>query len=435
MAEKKDFSKVLSLFNWKDNPRAIKQDRFEELKNRIKRHGQIKPLIITEEGEVLGGNMRLKAFQELGIEEAWVSVVHPKNEAEKIEIALTDNEEMGYYEDQALAELIDKYKDDIDLTKYSVHLSQPKSLDEILKEFSPDIKDSYSLKDIFIIPPFSVLDARLGDWQDRKKDWLSIGIKSELGREKNIMKATKAPSYQSGTNTHIAPSTSVFDPVLCEISYKWFNVKGGSVLDPFSGGSVRGVVAEKLGYKYTGIELSKDQVEANRVQAKDIGVSPTWIQGDSNAELDKIDDKYDMVFSCPPYEDLEVYSDDPADISNMSHDDFNQAYKSIIKKAVSKLKDDGFVVWVVGEVRGKKGFYNLLIPNTVKFFEEAGANFYNEVVLVTANGTAGMRAKRSFQSGRKVVKTHQNVLVFYKGDPKKIKGKFGDVDVDELPID
>ena len=31
-------------------------------------------------------------------------------------------------------------------------------------------------------PPFSVWNARDGWWQDRKRAWLSLGIKSELGR-------------------------------------------------------------------------------------------------------------------------------------------------------------------------------------------------------------------------------------------------------------
>jgi site-specific DNA-methyltransferase (adenine-specific) len=117
---------------------AIKKDKFEELKKRITKRGQIKPLIVTPDGEVLGGNMRLRAMQELGIKEAWVSVVEPTSEADKIEIALTDNEEMGYYEDQALAELVAQYKDEIDLSKYSVHLGQSQTLEEILKQFSPD---------------------------------------------------------------------------------------------------------------------------------------------------------------------------------------------------------------------------------------------------------------------------------------------------------
>lgn len=134
----KDYRKLTELRNWDKNPRSIKKDKFEELKKRITKRGQIKPLIITPDGEVLGGNMRLRAMQELGIKEAWVSVVEPTSEADKIEIALTDNEEMGYYEDQALAELIAQYKDEIDLSKYSVHLKEPQTLEEILKQFSPD---------------------------------------------------------------------------------------------------------------------------------------------------------------------------------------------------------------------------------------------------------------------------------------------------------
>ena len=37
--------------------------------------------------------------------------------------------------------------------------------------------------------------------------------------------------------------TSVFDPVLCEVAYRWFSPPGGHVLDPFAGGSVRGILA------------------------------------------------------------------------------------------------------------------------------------------------------------------------------------------------
>src|SRR5271154_2766551 len=50
--------------------------------------------------------------------------------------------------------------------------------------------------------------------------------------------------------------TSVFDPVLCEIVYRWFCPYGGLVLDPFAGGSVRGIVASKCGRRYIGMDLS-----------------------------------------------------------------------------------------------------------------------------------------------------------------------------------
>lgn len=38
------------------------------------------------------------------------------------------------------------------------------------------------LAQTFDYPPFSVLNAREGWWQERKRQWLSLGIKSEVGR-------------------------------------------------------------------------------------------------------------------------------------------------------------------------------------------------------------------------------------------------------------
>ena len=35
----------------------------------------------------------------------------------------------------------------------------------------------------FGVPPFSTFDTKSGYWQNRKRDWLSLGIKSELGRD------------------------------------------------------------------------------------------------------------------------------------------------------------------------------------------------------------------------------------------------------------
>jgi hypothetical protein len=229
-------------------------------------------------------------------------------------------------------------------------------------------------------------------------------------------------------------ATSIFDPVLCELIYRWFCPIEGSILDPFAGGSVRGVVAAHLDYHYTGIDLSAPQIAANQEQAKDIGTRnkwktfPAWHVGDS-ADVKKIaPGKYDLVFSCPPYYDLEVYSDDPKDLSCMSWDGFLQAYQKIIKDCVSMLQQDRFAAWVIGEVRNKDGFYYGLVPETIQAFEAAGAKFYNEFILFTAIGTLPIRTSKQFNSGRKAGKAHQNLLVFYKGDPKKIKSTFKEVD-------
>ena len=238
----------------------------------------------------------------------------------------------------------------------------------------------------------------------------------------------------SGTCT----GTSIFDPVLCELVYRWFCVPGGTVLDPFAGGSVRGIVAATLGLQYVGIDLSERQIDANREQAKQIcgdGAAPTWIVGDSRNAATLAAGEYDLVFSCPPYFDLEVYSDDPADLSRAGdYAEFIGAYRAIIDTCVGMLKPNRFACFVVGDIRDKKGFYCNLPGNTIAAFEAAGARLYNEAILVTAVGSLPIRAGKQFASGRKLGKTHQNVLVFYKGDPKAIKDEFPkEVPAGELP--
>ena len=59
---------------------------------------------------------------------------------------------------------------------------------------------------------------------------------AELGRELTT-EAFLADHYQA-SDAPAASGTSIFDPVLCEIAYRWFCPAGGTVLDPFAGGSV-----------------------------------------------------------------------------------------------------------------------------------------------------------------------------------------------------
>lgn len=316
-----------------------------------------------------------------------------------------------------------------------------------------------SLKDSFIFPPFSVLDTRSGAWQERKRKWLELGFNSQETREdveliaksgqstaiyelKNKMREMlqREPNwdeiidYAKKKGLHVYEGASIFDPVLCELSYRWFCPESGRILDPFAGGSVRGIVAGSLGFQYAGIDLRKEQVEANKKQASILSLEDIeWIAGDSNEVLDEVEFKdIDFVYSCPPYADLEKYSDDPKDLSNMDYKDFKEVYFSIIKKAVAQLKEDRFACFVVGDVRDKNGFYYNFVSDTIQAFKEAGMELYNEIILVNVVGSLAIRVRRQFNGGRKVGKMHQNVLVFYKGDPKKIKDNFPELNLGEL---
>ena len=305
----------------------------------------------------------------------------------------------------------------------------------------------------FLVPPFSVLNAREGDWQERKRAWAAIGIKGEVGRsggetitgedgmifcpssatgfytqkrakEKELGRTLSTQEFQTNhfvTETAADCGTSIFDPVLCELAYRWWSGEGAQILDPFAGGSVRGIVAAHLGRKYWGCDLRAEQIEANRAQGAalcDGKPMPEWVCGDSMNEVEKAPEA-DFIFSCPPYGDLEQYSDQREDLSAMPHKDFVIAYRTIIHRACKRLRENRFACFVVGDFRDGKGNYRNFVSETIAAFVDAGLSLYNEAILVTSVGSASMRVTRQFSAGRKLCKTHQNVLVFVKGDGRK----------------
>jgi hypothetical protein len=296
------------------------------------------------------------------------------------------------------------------------------------------------LTERFVVPPMTVLDARQGYWSDRRKAWLALGIKSEEGRGQNLLNYSKTlvdPQRIKTDEIREQGYTSVFDPVVCELAYRWFSAPGDIVLDPFCGGSVRGVVGAALGRRYHGVDLREEQILENRKQAEDCltldDPAPTWLPGDA-ADVQKLFPglKARLIFSCPPYGNLEEYSKDPRDISNKTYPKFLAAYRQIIKAAAEMLEEDSFAVWVVGDFRDKKGNLTGFIGDTIRAFQDAGLGFYNECILHSL-ATAAIRAGRLLQGSRKIVKVHQNVLVFIKGDWRKAVARLGDVQYGEVP--
>ena len=421
---------------------AYGMDLLEKSVNKV---GIIESITVSNDDKIISGNARHEIIGKNFTKEA---LVIETDGTQPIIIKRTDIESdtKQFYEASILAnttskknidfdmEVIDSLavEYDIDVVDLGVDIVDYGSTEEQQERLSNPKK----LSDRFIIPPFSVLDTKQGAWQQRKNYWLSLGIKSELGRENNSLGLAniKDYDYEYKSAYDISNGTSIFDPVLCELSYQWFNVPKGKILDPFAGGSVRGIVASKLGFEYLGNDLRKEQIEANRINANEVlgdaELYPVWTDGDS-LNIDKIADGYeaDMIFSCPPYADLEVYSDAKEDISNMPYKEFLSVYRDIIRKSCALLKDDRFAVFVVGDVRDSKGFYYDFISDTKKIFIDCGAKLYNELIIVEMVGNLAMRVGKYMKGGRKVGKQHQNVLVFYKGNPKNIKANYPELDL------
>ena len=412
---------------YEKNAKVHTKEQIKQIKISIEKFGMNDPIgIWGDKNIIIEGHGRWMALKELGYEEVDCIRLDHLSDEERKAYALAHNK------------LTMNTDFDFDLLQEEIELLSDFDMSEFgfeeVFENPYDRKEngvSGSLAEKYIVPPYSVLDSKQGYWKDRKEEWRKI-ITSGNGRGDELLgKGLKSLAEKTGSTL---TGTSIFDPVLCEVLVNWFCPSGGKVIDPFAGGSVRGLVSAMIGNDYTGVDLSKKQIEANEKNYDELKEfvdfngdclkKPNWINGDS-AKIDELvqENDFDFMLTCPPYADLEVYSDDPADISNMPYDEFKSVYFDIIKKTVDKLKENAFAAIVVGDVRDKKGYYYNFVGHTKDAFLEAGCKLYNECILVESGATAALRAGKQFNAGRKVVKTHQNVLIFIKGNEKKIELK------------
>lgn len=158
-----EMRQVADLKNWEQNPRTILKKEFERLKAQIQQLGVYKTLLVNQDNIVLGGNMRLRAFQELGLKEVMCGVVQTENEAQMLEYALSDNDQAGVTDEQAVAQLAMLHPINSEL--YAIHSRPAKLLQTALQELSPDGKD-----DQFGLPdgekePFQQMTFALADEQ------------------------------------------------------------------------------------------------------------------------------------------------------------------------------------------------------------------------------------------------------------------------------
>jgi DNA modification methylase len=82
-----------------NNPRIIKDDKFKKLVKSIQDFPQmleLRPIVVNDEMIVLGGNMRLKALEHLGIEETYIIKAGELTDKQEQEFIIKDN--VGYGE-------------------------------------------------------------------------------------------------------------------------------------------------------------------------------------------------------------------------------------------------------------------------------------------------------------------------------------------------
>lgn len=123
--------------------RNITEERYSSLRRKVRRWGQLGAILVDarDQHTILGGHHVYKAMVDEGIKTCKVQYIMPKDDAEALEILIAHNERFAQWVDQGLAEVLQKYKNNIDLSEYKIDLGKMTSAKDILARFGQTEED------------------------------------------------------------------------------------------------------------------------------------------------------------------------------------------------------------------------------------------------------------------------------------------------------
>lgn len=167
------------------NPRTHSPDQVAAIARSLQEFGWTNPVLVDGANGIIAGHGRVMAARQLGMTEVPVIELAHMTPEQKRAYIIADNQLAlrSQWDDELLRlELGELGGLGFDL---GVIGFEDAELERLLAEASGQPQQRAqlgALSDRFGLPPFSVLNAREGWWQDRKRAWLALGIQSELGR-------------------------------------------------------------------------------------------------------------------------------------------------------------------------------------------------------------------------------------------------------------
>lgn len=258
-------------------------------------------------------------------------------------------------------------------------------------------EEKLNIKDRIGFVPLSIWEP---DWTIVKRLKAVVGDKGQ---------SRELEGFKGGYQDH----ASIFNPHLAQMILSAYCPQNARIIDPFAGGGTRGFIAAAMGHDYFGVELRQEEVNRINEKMKELGRTFSLVCGDS-VVYPFLGNAYDFAYTCPPYYNLEVYSELPTDLSAMkTYDEFLALYKAIIGKVFFALKTNSLFVIVVGNFRDKKGRLVHFSGDTIRVAKEVGFVLHDELIFWGASKVAAQRAGM-FEANRKAVRVHEYIIVLRK---------------------
>lgn len=215
---------------------------------------------------------------------------------------------------------------------------------------------------------------------------------------------------------------SEFNPMVAERIVRYWSEPGELIIDPFGGRSTRGVVSIVLGRNYQGYEVSRfaHEMLVSRLGRQGQQLLPGMDKGGRGDAIladgclleHSLDGSADLIFTCPPYWDLEKYESVPGQLSDCkTYKEFLDRLSEAVRNCRRVLRAGRFAVWVIADFR--RDGLKLLHRDTIALFEEVGFETWDVIINKLRSpmtwAQIGKCAKQRYTS-----KEHEYILVFKK---------------------
>lgn len=313
-------------------------------------------------------------------------------------------------------------------------VKQPESVIKEIKEIIPKVKGKFKLKhsktnDELGKPINYTYNKGNEETNDRInfKHWNDLVYEKDSGEKDTTYssiwvyrKGKMVEPFIDNINKE-NPYFSEFNPLVSQNITNYWCDENDVVIDPFAG-RTRGIVSGLTHRKYHGFEISKkvfdnviEVIETGKDKFDD-GFKPI-IYNDDSFNIDKHQEipEADLIFSCPPYWNLEKYPSEPGQLSDIEdYNTFLERFQQIMNKCCDKLKDNGFVCLVIGDFRKDDEFVSLDSDIITTMKKINNIVLWDKVILQNTNFGQASRKFGAIKHKRITSKVSEYLLVFKK---------------------
>ena len=206
---------------------------------------------------------------------------------------------------------------------------------------------------------------------------------------------------------------SEFHAGVAENIIRYWSMNGSIVVDPFAGRVTRAMVTTKLNRQYFGYEITPNTYKRSLNHFKKHNVTPTLYNGDGTKLGNTNNNTADLVFTCPPYFNIEQYESCDNQLSDIrDYNTFMDSMGECVSNVKRVLKEGAWAIFVVGDFR-IGGELKSFSSDLIQRFKDNDMIHWDTIIMENISPFATMTTYQA-ACKRYVPKTHEYILVFRK---------------------